>query len=330
MTRLTIGKDGFTVDADTVATGRTCIIGASGSGKSYTVGVLCEELCKANVPFALIDTEGEYSSLKQKFDLVWVADEEQADHRWGSFSVKDLADQAPTAAPLILDVSELTNNGRAVIGEFLTELYKVIDSRRTPYLIIVEEADKFIPQNGDSMPIFSEIARRGRKRGLGLILCTQRPSLVEKDVLSQCGNQFIGRLEIRNDLAAVAQFFPGDTPRQLTTMEPGEFYIMGDISPEPQRVRVRERETPPGGASPLLGDREIQPLNLATTMQPHRADLTITLVDGAKPGQFDDLVKTLEGKASHGLNPTLIKNLHISPSASVEVRYKDQAKVVQA
>jgi hypothetical protein len=41
---LHLGLDGdeeFVVDANLVATGRTCVIGASGSGKSYAVGVIC-------------------------------------------------------------------------------------------------------------------------------------------------------------------------------------------------------------------------------------------------------------------------------------------------
>ena len=32
----------FVVDANLVVTGRTCVLGSSGSGKSYAVGVLCE------------------------------------------------------------------------------------------------------------------------------------------------------------------------------------------------------------------------------------------------------------------------------------------------
>ena len=35
-------KDPFQVDANLITTGRTCVIGSSGSGKSYTVGVICE------------------------------------------------------------------------------------------------------------------------------------------------------------------------------------------------------------------------------------------------------------------------------------------------
>ncbi|TFH28673.1 MAG: DUF87 domain-containing protein, partial [Promethearchaeota archaeon] len=44
--------------------GRVFITGKSGSGKSYTVGVLIEELLKKRIPLIIIDRHGEYSSLK--------------------------------------------------------------------------------------------------------------------------------------------------------------------------------------------------------------------------------------------------------------------------
>ena len=175
---LYLGTDGparFEVNANVVATGRTCVIGASGSGKSYAVGVMCEELCKCQVPFAIVDTEGEHSGLKEKYEVVLVGDGHGCDLQWTSTDLGQLASQAPDIAPLILDVSE-TEAPKEKVGELLSKIYAEVEKRRTPYLIVVEEADRFIPQNGERVPIFGEIARRGRKRGIGLMVCTQRPS----------------------------------------------------------------------------------------------------------------------------------------------------------
>ena len=44
--------------------GRIFITGKSGSGKSYTMGVLCEEFLKKGIPIVIIDRHGEYGSLK--------------------------------------------------------------------------------------------------------------------------------------------------------------------------------------------------------------------------------------------------------------------------
>jgi Helicase HerA, central domain len=275
---LYLGADGekpFEVDANVLATGRTCVIGASGSGKSYAVGVICEELCKSQVPFAIVDTEGEYSGLKEKYELVLIGDDASCDARWASLDLGQLASQAPDIAPLILDVSE-TEGPREKVGELLSRIYDEVERRRTPYLIIVEEADRFVPQNGERLPIFGEMARRGRKRGIGLMVCTQRPSLIDKNVLSQCGNQLIGKLVIKNDLQAVAQFFSGhDLPKYLTALEPGRFYAMGGLSAPPREVAFRKRDTSPGGSTPKLGTRVVKPFSPAVTLALRRI---------AKPG----------------------------------------------
>jgi predicted transcriptional regulator len=268
---LHLGWDGdkpFEVDANVFATGRTCVIGSSGSGKSYAVGVICEELCKNQVPFAIVDTEGEHSGLGEKYDVIVVGDDEQSDAQWSTADLAQLAHQAPDIAPLILDVSE-TENPKESVSTLLSAIYQEVEKRRTPYLLIVEEADRFIPQNGDRLPIFGEIARRGRKRGVGLMVCTQRPSLVDKNILSQCGNQLIGKLVIKNDLQAVAQFFSGhDLPKQLTTLDAGRFYAMGGLSPIPRSIQIRKKDTRHGGSTPRLGTRTVQPYTATGRKQP--------------------------------------------------------------
>lgn len=248
----------FTVDANLVATGRTCVLGSSGSGKSYAVGVLCEELCRNQVPFAIVDTEGEHTGLKEKFEAIWVGEEKESDLSWENLDLVDLARQAPDISPLILDVSDLTDP-KEKVASFIGALYQTLTERRTPYLVVVEEADKFVPQYGQRVPIFAEVARRGRKRGMGLMICSQRPSLVDKNVLSQCGNQLIGKLIIQNDLQSVAQFFPGKgLPKELTTLRAGQFFAMGGFSPSPALVSVKKRETKPGGVTPALAKRVVK------------------------------------------------------------------------
>ncbi len=229
------------------------------SGKSYTVGVICEELCKNKVPFVIIDIEGEYSGLKEKYEAVWVGESRSCDLRWNNkVDLKLLAQYAPDCPPLILDLSE-ADRPREKVSQFLVAIYREISRRRTPYLVILEEADRFSPQSGERLPIFDEIARRGRKRGLGLMLCTQRPSLVDKNILSQCSNQLIGKLVIKNDLNSVAQFFPGHNfLNQLTTLSPGEFFALGGLAPEPSRVKMRPRETRHGGITPKLNPKAVR------------------------------------------------------------------------
>ena len=283
----------FSIDANLVATGRTCVLGSSGSGKSYTVGVLCEELCRNEVPFAIVDTEGEHTGLKEQFEAIWIGEDVNSDLSWEKLDPKDLARQAPDISPLILDVSDLTDP-KEKVASFITALYETLTERRTPYLVVVEEADKFVPQFGQRVPIFAEVARRGRKRGMGLMICSQRPSLVDKNVLSQCGNQLIGKLIIQNDLQSVAQFFPGKgLPKELTSLKAGQFFAMGGFAPTPTLVVIKKRVTKPGGVTPSLAKRLVKkyvgPMNRALVPE-----------ESGEEGQKDSA-----GRVALGLAPSI-------------------------
>jgi len=286
------------------------VLGSSGSGKSYAVGVLCEELCKEGVPFAIVDTEGEHTGLKKSFEAIWVGEEAGCDISWDNLDLASLAEQAPDIAPLILDVSDISDP-REKVASFVGALYETLTRRRTPYLLVVEEADKFVPQYGQRIPIFGEVARRGRKRGMGLMVCSQRPSLVDKNVLSQCGNQLIGKLIIQNDLKSVAQFFPGKgLPKELTALRAGQFFAMGGFSPAPVLVSIRKRVTPPGGVTPSLARRVLKkysgPVNPARTspqrLEPSLEGTSVKHVVGLIPSvKAEDVPALVRRERSFGI-----------------------------
>ena len=241
---LNISKDA-TINAEDLVTGRTCIVGQSGSGKSYTVAVICEELAKNNLGFCIIDTEGEYFSLKEKYQILWIGSDEKCDIDINNVNYHNLAEKAlKKKFPIIFDVSEV-DNPKEKVSSILSEFYKINSKIKQPYLIIIEEVDKFAPQKGGKvLPEINEISRRGRKRGLGLLIATQRPAFVNKDILSQCGNQIIGRLTIKNDMIAVRPFFQNSKDlEKLPSLTAGEFFVQGEFFPETKLVKIRKRET---------------------------------------------------------------------------------------
>jgi len=248
---LKIAKN-FDVDAQELVTGRTCVIAQSGAGKSYLIAVLCEHLLKNNVAFCIIDTEGEYFSLKEKFEILWVGGE-GSDLDINNLNYGELARKViKENIPMIFDVSDMMDERKAV-AEFVKALYDADTELRSPFLLIIEEADKFVPQSKDSLKEIEEISRRGRKRGLGLIVATQRPALVNKNVLSQCGNQFVGKLTTENDLAAVNLFFADRKELEdLPKLKPGEFFAMGNISRVKIKMKSFPRETQHRGLTPRL------------------------------------------------------------------------------
>ncbi|WP_067078042.1 ATP-binding protein [Methanoculleus horonobensis] len=260
---IVIGKDGdhdVAVDAQELVTGRTCIIAQSGAGKSWSIAVLCEQLLQARVGFCLIDTEGEYSSLRDRFHLLWIGSGDDCDVDIERANIRELMQNAICSrTAVIFDVSETDMHEKVTL--LADVLYDLESGLKKPFLLIVEEADKFIPQSGDSIKKIEEISRRGRKRGLGMLVATQRPSLVTKNVLSQCNNQIIGKLSIENDLKAVALFFSSRKEvAELAELEPGEFFVMGGLCREKVKMRFRDRLCEHRGLTPrLVAARPVEP-----------------------------------------------------------------------
>ena len=240
------------IDAQVIITGRGCAIGQSGSGKSFLAGVLTEELCRLGLPFCVIDTEGEYSSLKSISRNLIIAGGDHADISIDVDLTKLFEASIVNDIPVVMDLSDVSDRDQKV-QEALGALYAVENRMRKPYLVVIEEADKFAPQISGKKKtnVIEEISVRGRKRGIGLFITTQRPANISKNVLAQCSYGFIGRLTIENDLNALRILF-NDNERlaRIARLEIGMFMPFGLHRLEP--FKVKPRMAPHGGATPSV------------------------------------------------------------------------------
>jgi DNA helicase HerA-like ATPase len=108
-------------------------------------------------------------------------------------------------------------------------------------LLIIEEAQNFVPDR--SYPVssslahtkLSAIATQGRKFGLSLCLISQRPSFVDRVVLSMCNTFFIHRVspEDVNFVRTACGGLPQSLATRLTTMSTGDVIITGQMLPVP-------------------------------------------------------------------------------------------------
>lgn len=123
-----------------------------------------------------------------------------------------------------------------------------------PCFMVVEEAHNFVPRDFEkeivSRGILRRIAREGRKFGVGLCLISQRPSRLDQDVLSQCNTQIIMKIVnpldqdfIRKSAEAVTE----DVIKDLPGLGRGEAIITGSAINFPMHVKIKERDTKPGG-----------------------------------------------------------------------------------
>ena len=102
---------------------------------------------------------------------------------------------------------------------------------------------------GDHRPLV-QIANEGRKYGIWLFLCTQRPSRISQSVLAQCDNLALMRMNSPGDLAELEQLF-GFVPPEMLRLAPmfrkGESLMSGAFAPAPTFVQMRRRRTQEGG-----------------------------------------------------------------------------------
>ncbi|MEA3379241.1 MAG: ATP-binding protein [Nanoarchaeota archaeon] len=122
-----------------------------------------------------------------------------------------------------------------------------------PFFLLLEEAHNFAPERSfgekKSSSILRQIASEGRKFGLGLGIVSQRPSRVDKSLLSQASTQFILKVTNPNDLKAISNSVEGITleaEREVKNTPIGTALVTGIVD-VPLFVNIRPRRTQHGG-----------------------------------------------------------------------------------
>jgi DNA helicase HerA-like ATPase len=159
---------------------------------------------------------------------------------------------------LVVDLGSLATREEQALtaGAVLERLWRRRASRE-PIVIVIDEAHNVCPaEPADPLTALAtedaiRIAGEGRKFGLYLIIVTQRPQKVHENVLSQCDNLVLMRMNSAADLAHVGRIFsfvpPGLIDR-ATTFRLGEALMAGKIASHPALIRFGARITHEGGA----------------------------------------------------------------------------------
>ncbi|MEA5388398.1 DUF87 domain-containing protein [Haloarculaceae archaeon H-GB2-1] len=76
---LSLTVEGEPIPALEILTGRGFVTGKSGSGKSNTASVVAEELLELGHSFLIVDTDGEYYGLKERYEVLHVGPSDDCD-----------------------------------------------------------------------------------------------------------------------------------------------------------------------------------------------------------------------------------------------------------
>jgi len=179
---------------------------------------------------------------------------------WSRGRGRSLVDELeePTSRCLVVDVGSLdTINEQRLISETVLSTLWRNRSRRRPCLIVIDEAHNVCPgQPSDTVTALATnyaalIAAEGRKFGLYLLTSTQRPQKVHDEVLSQCDNLLLMRMNSEADLAHLRDtfsFVPAGLIQRATTFRQGESLVAGKFVQHPAYVRFGQRLSQEGGA----------------------------------------------------------------------------------
>ncbi len=294
------------------------ILAMRGVGKTHTASVLAEEFCDARLPFAVLDPTGAWWGLRASADgkgegyPVTILGGDHADAPLEETAGKVVADMlAEEARPLVLDLSRLSKGAmRRFVADFAERLY---EKNRDPLHLIIDEADAFAPQKPrpDEMRMLGaidEIVRRGRIRGLGCTLVSQRSAVLNKDVLTQTAVLIALRTAHPRDRAPILEWMKVHAvPEQLEAvteslakLPKGDAWIMSagwlDLF---ARVHIRARRTFNSSATPKPGERRIQPAAFAKIDPKILQERLSSAIEKAKaedPKELRRRIAALEGE----------------------------------
>ncbi|MDP2766059.1 MAG: ATP-binding protein, partial [Candidatus Methanoperedens sp.] len=144
-----------------------------------------------------------------------------------------------------------------IVSKLCTDLFEARKlSTIPPCMLVLEEAHNFCPEKGFertvSTNILRTIASECRKFGLGLLVVSQRPARVDKNVLSQCNTQIIMKVTNPNDLKAISKGLEGissDVEEDIKRLSQGVAMIVSTYIERPILVDIRTRKSKHGGAS---------------------------------------------------------------------------------
>lgn len=158
---------------------------------------------------------------------------------------------------VVLDLGSLTRpDERTVVALAVLGNRWRQRAERRPVLLAIDEAHNVVPAVTDdplvqaTTDLGTLIAGEGRKYGLHLFVATQRPAKVHPNVVSQCDNLVLMRMNGTadiDDLVATFSHVPEAMIRAASRFGLGQALFAGPIAPVPMFAHVGTRLSPEGG-----------------------------------------------------------------------------------
>ena len=349
MTDLRISSD-FTLPAEAI-TETFAILAKRGVGKTYTASVLVEELLKAGLRTVVVDPIGVWWGLRASADskrpglpIVILG----GDH--GDVPLELAAGQV--IADLVVDegisaVLDLSHLRKGEQTRFMTDFAERLYHRnRAPLQLVLDKADAFAPQRpikGQERMLgaIDDLVRRGRARGIGVTLVTQRSAVLNKDVLTQIEVLIALRTIAPQDREAIDAWIKvhgtaaqrEELMSSLPSLPIGTawFWSPGWLDVF-RRVQVRQRETFDSSATPKVGaqlqpPRQLAPIDIEKLRERIAATVEQAKADDPRElrRRIADLEKQLASRATVSKVEKVVKRVEVPAIGDEQLRSLEAA-----
>ena len=255
-------------------------------GKTYTGSVLAEEMIKLGLPFVALDPTGAWWGLcssadGQKEGLPVVVIGGAHGHipleASAGAIIAELVVDHPGFYVIDMSMMETDSEQDRFACDFATRLYRYKERHRDPLHLFVDEADCFAPQKPfenqkKMLGAFEALIRRGGIRGIGMTMITQRPAVLNKNVLTQSECLIVLQLPAPQDQDAIDDWVSRNGTKEqrdimmnsLASLKKGQAWVWSPSWLEVFKlIQVRERHTFNSSATPKAGETAIVPKRFA-------------------------------------------------------------------
>jgi len=261
------------------------ILAIKGVGKTYTEMKMAEEMLANRLPIIAIDSMGIFWGLRAHADgkgkglPITIMGGDHADVPLVPTAGKVVAELlAKENFACILDVSDFRKHEqRKFVMEFAEEFYHQKKKYRDPVHLFMDEGDMWAPQRVEKgyerlLGAIDDIVRRGRQRGIGCTMATQRAAVINKSVLSQVSILIAMQMSGAQDIDAVDYWISKAATKEgrakfittIPTLQKGEAFIWSPAWLKIfKKVTISERWTFDSSRTPKVGERVREPKQMA-------------------------------------------------------------------
>lgn len=237
--------------------GKMLLQANTGGGKSWAIRRIVEQTF-GKMPIFLLDTEGEFYTLREKYDFILIGKDQDIvpDPKTAALLAERLIEERVS---VIIDLLEMKPKVREeFVKNFVSAMTNSPRKLWLPTLLIVDEAQTYAPE-GDKTEcgqVLHDAAFKFRKRHFGMMFATPRISALSKNVVSTCKNKLIGYTSLDIDMKRAASelgFSKKEQERYLRDLKPGEFYAFGPaISSEVIKIQMGKVRTHHGDEGDVI------------------------------------------------------------------------------